>query len=593
MALFRYVGEENADTRFHDGGLRPVIGAHSIQVLRANREHPELGQGFPFTYNHAPMLCRWHGRFHLMYLTSPVHEHDGLARAMLTESEDGIHWEFPRILFPEIPVPPGVYRGKGAEQLKKDAMTVVHHRMGFYRAPNDVLLTMTFHGVSPSIHIAPNSGYGMGRVVRRIFDDGRLGDIYVLRVNEKAGWKPEHFPYLGYETSDDPDFVAACRAVLTDRLANGAWWEEERLDEAFFPLKNISAPSFCALPDGQTGVIGKMGLTAISRDGGRTWTEPERMDGLYTSMGKCAMFRLGNGQWGIACNPSPDGQHRWPLAVAVSDDGLHYDHLTCVCGEVPPTRYGGYLKNVGPNYVRCIMPGNDDAPDGSTWLTYSMNKEDIWVTRLPAKVEWRETAPVHEVYANMPGVLPERWHIYSPLWAPVRLEDGSLTLRDSDPCDAAKAIRVFPEQPRVRLLLELSAGGSAHGELQIEVTDSRGMTAVKLLLRPDGQAAVRGGGGQWPIAAYSDGETQRMALEVDCVAGRVKAGVNGGQPAVYPIMMPCRTVERLVLRTGPRREWPTMETELKNVCLPDIPRAGERGPEAVFRLFRLDIDSLS
>ena len=590
MAIFQYIGEENADTRFHDGALRPVIGAWSIQVLRANREHPECAQGFPFTYNHAPMLCRWHGRFYLMYLTSPVHEHDGRARAMLTESPDGFSWGFPRILFPEIPVPPGVYRGKGADRLPEDAMTVVHHRMGFYRAPNDVLLAMTFHGVSPDIHIAPNSGYGMGRVVRRIFDDGRLGEIFVLRVNEKAGWKPEHFPYPSYEDSPDPDFADACRAVLSDRLANGAWWEEERLDEDFFPLKNVSAPSFCPLPGGMTGVIGKMGLTAVSPDRGETWTMPERMDGLYTSMGKCAMFRMGDGQWGIACNPSPDGQHRWPLALMVSPDGRTYDHLACVCGEVPPTRYGGYLKNVGPNYVRCIMPGNDDAPDGSTWLTYSMNKEDIWVTRLPARAEWRETEPVHDVFSDMPGPLPERWHIYSPQWARVGLEDGCLTLRDSDPCDYAKAVRAFPELSHARLRLQLSAAGIANGELQIEVTDARGMTAVKVLLRPDGRVAVRGGNGQWPVAACGEDEQLDLLLDVDCAGRRIIVHVNGGEPYICPIMMPCRMVERLVLRTGPRREWPTMETELKNVCLPDVPGAGERGQEALYRLYRLDVE---
>ena len=39
--------------------------------------------------------------------------------------------------------------------------------------------------------------------------------------------------------------------------------------------------------------------------------------------------------------------------------------------------------------------------------------------------------------------LPERWHTYSPQWASVRVGDGCLTLRDSDPWDHAKAIRVF------------------------------------------------------------------------------------------------------------------------------------------------------
>ena len=49
MAQFRYLGPDQPDTRFHDGALRPVIGAHSVQVMRANRAHPELAQGLPYT----------------------------------------------------------------------------------------------------------------------------------------------------------------------------------------------------------------------------------------------------------------------------------------------------------------------------------------------------------------------------------------------------------------------------------------------------------------------------------------------------------------------------------------------------------------
>ena len=592
MAYFRYVGEENADTRFHDGALRPLIGVQNIQVMRASREHPEQSQGLDFTYNHAPMLCRWQKKLYLMYLTSPVHEHGGLGRAMLTESADGLSWAMPRLLFPEIPVPPGVYRGKGAEQLPRDAKSVVHHRMGFYLSPQGVLLSMTFHGVSPDIHIAPNSGWGMGRVVRRIMEDGSLGEIFVLRINEKAGWKKEHFPYRFFEESEDGAFVRACRALLADGLATGAWWEEERLDEAFFPLKDIKAPSFCALPDGAVGVIGKMGLTAVSRDGGSTWSPPERMENLFTAMGKCALLRTGDGRFAIVYNPSPDGQHRWPLGAILSEDGYTYSHLCCVCGEVPPMRYGGFMKDFGPQYVRGIMPGNDDSPDGYTWIAYSMNKEDIWVSRLPSHLEWRETRPVRDEFARMPGPFPDRWHTYSPRWARAGIEEGALTLRQSDPCDYAKAVRVFPEGETACLRLRLSVQGLENGELHLEVSDGKGMNAVRLLLRPDGQAAIRGGGGQWPVAAYRDGETLDVVIKIDCRKKRVSACVNGNSSGDHMPISPCRTVERLTLRTGAPRTGPTLETELKNLCLPDVPGGSERKGEAVYRLYQAQIDPL-
>jgi hypothetical protein len=54
---------------------------------------------------------------------------------------------------------------------------------------------------------------------------------------------------------------------------------------------------------------------------------------------------------------------------------------------------------------------------------------------------------------------------------------------------------------------------------------------------------------------------------------------------------PCRTVERLTLRTGESRTRPTLETELKNIRLPDVPGGGERGKEAVYRLYQVEISS--
>lgn len=584
-----YRGKENVDTRFHDGALRYANGVCNVQVMRANREHPELSQGTDFTYNHAPMLCRWHGSFYLMYLSSPVHEHDGLAHALLTRSRDFFTWEKPEVIFPSIPVPQGIYRGKDRETLSEDARTVVHHRMGFYRAPNDVLLVMTFHGVSPNIHAAPNSGYGMGRVVRRIFDDGSLGDIHVLRVNTEAGWKKEHFPYPWFEDSDDADMISACRSLLDDKLPNGAWWEEERLDTDFFPLSGIKAPSFCRMPDGNVSVIGKAGLCSVSGDDGASWAALQKAEGIFTSGGKCLLTSTGDGSYAILYNPSPDGQHRWPLAAITGENGYDYDSMCCICGEVAPMRYGGYLKNFGPNYVRGIMPGNDDSPDGYTYIAYSMNKEDIWVARLPKSITCSESEPVHDVFSEMTGAVPENWHIYSPLWAQVLLEDGCLALHDSEPYDYAKAVRNFPESSSAEVSISLSANGGKNGRLYIELSNGNGMPAGRIILADDRSIRIRAGDGEWPVATYEDDEDIHMTIRTDCKANSFFADINGNRTKTYALMTPVRTVERLTLRTGDARTWPTPEDDLKNVCLPDKPESGKRLPDVVYKVSSLRI----
>src|ERR1051325_5228185 len=62
------------DLERHDGGLSPVVGTELIQVMRANRTHPEWAEGYGFTYNHAPMLCYWKGKFYLEWLSNTYGE---------------------------------------------------------------------------------------------------------------------------------------------------------------------------------------------------------------------------------------------------------------------------------------------------------------------------------------------------------------------------------------------------------------------------------------------------------------------------------------------------------------------------------------
>ena len=63
-----YAGEEFARMSQQDGGLLHAVGASSYQVMRANRTRPETADGFGNTYNHAPMLTYWRGKFYLQYL---------------------------------------------------------------------------------------------------------------------------------------------------------------------------------------------------------------------------------------------------------------------------------------------------------------------------------------------------------------------------------------------------------------------------------------------------------------------------------------------------------------------------------------------
>ena len=70
-----YTGKELSNPACHDGQLSPVVGVHNIQLVRANREHPDASNGNGWTYNHQPMLAYWNGQFFYQYLADHSDEH--------------------------------------------------------------------------------------------------------------------------------------------------------------------------------------------------------------------------------------------------------------------------------------------------------------------------------------------------------------------------------------------------------------------------------------------------------------------------------------------------------------------------------------
>ena len=116
----------------------------------------------------------------------------------------------------------------------------------------------------------------------------------------------------------------------------------------------------------------------------------EDFPSLVMSGGKIWGERTPDGRYALCYNPNTDSCHRWPLAVVTSEDGIAFRDMLCVHGEVPPQRYWGFWRDCGPNYIRGLEAGAV-APDGAMCLTYSVNKEDIWVSRVPAPITGRVT----------------------------------------------------------------------------------------------------------------------------------------------------------------------------------------------------------
>ena len=570
-----------------DGGLRPVVGVQNIHVSRANRTAPVHADHWPNTYQHAPMLCYWRGKFYLEFLSAAKNEHDSPTVTSFTTSTDGLNWETPRTAFPSFALPDGT-------------QTVAHQRMGFYVAPDGRLLILAFYGKRPE----PNDGTGLGRAVREVHEDGTLGPLYFIRMNVKqpfAGFTP---PFPLYKASPDQGFVAACDALLANKLMTAQWWEEDQLDETGFFSVRGKALSFVTRPDGSTLGIWKNRLVATTTDQGKTWTKPVFAGNMPNNASKYWLQHTADGRYALVLNPT--NRNRYPLAVMTSTDSAHFDGLATVFSELPDQRFGGYLKNMGPQYVRGIVEGNGTPPDAKEafWLTHSVNKEDIWVARVPVPVTTTASGWVHDDFNATPvGTLPAGWNIYSPLWAPVRIVDvtdvaavvrplasrvttaatsesapnHALELRDEDPYDYARAVRIFPATHGVKVSFKLLAR-QTNARFEIELLDGAGLRPVRLALGEDGHLWACHEG-QWLDAGpYTAGQWHQFELEIprDPNADRCTINVDGKSPLPRPAFFtdPVATVERLSFRTGAYRD--------RGFGGHDLPGADQKAPLASF-----------
>jgi hypothetical protein len=560
-APVRYIGPEQADTT-HDGGLRWAVGVKSWQALRANRSHPELADGIGWTYNHAPMLAYWRDRFWIEYLSAAKDENRGPMHTLLMSSADGVHWDKPRIVFPDYTTPDG-------------KIAQVHQRMGFYVAPDGRLLVLGFYGPERK----PNEGGGIGRTVREVYADGALGPIYFIRYSRHNGWNERNTSFPSYTNSTDAGFKGACEALLANKLMTLQWWEEDRARDGFYPDfgdAQLKALSFYHCKDGTVVALWKNSWTALSTDEGRTWSRPRQSPSLVMASAKVWGQRTPDDRYALVYNPTRDNRHRWPLAMVTGDDGVTFDQLLTVVAEVPPRRYNGLDKAFGPQYVRGIVEGNGTPPGDAFWITWSMNKDDIWVSRIPVPARAKVSEPVRDDF-NTGTIEDLPWHLYSPLWASVRLADfpsttnRSLELRDREPADYARAVRIFPEMKKATVRFKVLAKQNDHGRLEIELLDRQGYRpAVVLIFDEQGRMLAKDGNQNEivTLTRYAADQWYDIALCFDQAKGVFDVILDGQTLlAGAEFLDPTAPLERISFRTGEFRTSPTVRAGLRECKL--------------------------
>lgn len=567
-----YTGKTVATPARHDGGLSPVVGVHSIQTMRGE-------QGW--LYNHQPMMAYWQGKFWMHYLTDPRSEHEPPGKTMLQTSEDGYTWTTPVELFPPYNVPDGFTKPAWPGVVAKDLKAIMHQRVGFHVSKSGKLIAMGNYGVAVTPKDDPNDGNGIGRVVREIKADGTFGPIYFIYYNHGFNEKNTDYPY--YKRAKDKAFVKACDEILADPMMRMQWAEEADRDDKILPLKT-PYKAFCGytLPDGRKVGMWKHALTSISADGGNTWRTPVfRAPGFVNSNAKIWGQRLSDGTYATVYNPA---EYRWPLAISLSSDGLEYTTLNLVNGEVTPERHYGLYKSFGPQYTRGILEGNGTPPDGDLWVTYSNNKEDMWVSRIPVPVQTAATAHAKDgfgAYKKLADMTD--WNIYSPLWAPVTLEGEWMKMSDKAPYDYAKIEKVIPATKELVAEFDIKAAQNDHGQMNIEFVDDKGNVCSRIVLGSDATMKVKGGaryGGM--IKNYVPGETYHVKAVLSVKGHTGTYYVNGKKAAARMFDTPVDAITRIVFRTGDLFDYPNIETPADQT--EDMPRADEQDKEASFMI---------
>ena len=590
--LVHYTGTTLSNIDYHHGQLSPAIGVHNIQIMRANREQPSQENSYGWTYNHATNMAYWNNTFFLHYLSDPVGEHIPPSQTLLMTSKDGYNWTKPDIIFPPYKVPDG-YRKSGVEGVAKDLYAIMHQRMGFFVSKKDRLLALAYYGIAMHAKDDPNDGKGIGRVVREIYKDGTYGPIYFIRHN--STWDQKKSEYPMFTKSKDKGFVEACRQLLADPLMMQQWVEEADRDDKLVPLKKqYKALSYYHLPDGRVAGLWKHAVTAISSDGGKTWPENAgRAPGFVNSNAKIWGQRTSDGKYATVYNPS---EYRWPLALSVSDDGLNYKNLLLVNGEISPMRYGGNYKSYGPQYIRGILENNGTPPDNNMWLSYSMNKEDIWVAKVPVPVVDKAAQHANDNFNSLPANEELKlWNVYSPLWAPVKVEKAaggmkSLTLKDKDRYDYAKAERIIPATKKLVAEFDVTAAQNDFGVLDVEFQDSKGTPFARLTLDSVGNLNFKAGARYKGIMKYEAGKKYTIKATLDTETRMCTINVNGEKSWNGIAFSPVAAIERVVYRTGNVRRFPHIDTPADQTY--DLPNAGSPDREAKYTIGQLKTSAL-
>ncbi|WP_433190215.1 exo-alpha-sialidase [Actinoallomurus sp. CA-150999] len=363
----------------------PVLG--NLSTTELYHATPATG-----TYSHHPMVTVQGRTLYTSWSNGVVNEDNPGQRVLGTVSTDGGSWAGWKVYFPphdKTPpdepgsdgrVPGRVVTADGYATIGGDVYAVAEV-WDWVRTESDTVKR------------------GWGRIARRVAPNGTLGPIFWLEMTS-----PEPKPgFPSYPNASDPRYGAIARqiaAYLADPRNTPPWdyksgWTEDvpaadgqKLAHPTHAYVQADGTYVRIWRDSNTGRL----YAQASHDHGRTW-DPAIRTSLPDARSKSFVGRLPDGQAYIVGNEQPGG-HRDPISISLASDGVHFDRVGVIRYAAPPLRYTGAHKNLGFEYPSAIATNTD------LWVVYSVNKEDVAITKVPLS-----SLPV--TVADLPGIILE------------------------------------------------------------------------------------------------------------------------------------------------------------------------------------------
>jgi hypothetical protein len=329
-----------------------------VKVLASRTSPVYRAQAGQWQFNLHSYITWYDGRFWASWSSGRQDEDSSSQLIRYATSRDGHHWDTPQILVddPDGEDKPGrwIARGIFVHDGKLLALNA------YLEGPRD-----TPHGRESWTNL-------------RLFHFEWNGNRWV-----NSG------PYLDNCMNNYPPRVLNGRLFMTCRnsfakmhtaraeSASGGGWKVTAL-AGEPPHDNMSEPSWYTDPNGVAHMIFRDGgrsrflYRSLSRDGGESWTAPVRTN-YPDATSKNIASRLSNGWYFLINNPSQSG--RDPLAISFSRDGWVFDQPAALRLNAPELRFPGRSKNRNSFQYPHVME-----KDGSLWVIYSTNKEDIEVS---------------------------------------------------------------------------------------------------------------------------------------------------------------------------------------------------------------------